>query len=95
VSSEIIRSLSRFHFLHNQSTAISPALSISLERFLTILKLCEIEYDEPASKTKTSRWYNRIASLRKRQRAFGTACELSSWRTDLGWSTTGTPLPAD
>ena len=71
-----------------------PVLSIILERFLNILKQCEIEYDEPASKTKTSRWYNRIASLRKRQRAFGAANELSAWRTDRGWSTTGTPLPA-
>ena len=33
-------------------------------------------------------------SLRKRQRAFGAANELSAWRTDRGWSTTGTPLPA-
>jgi REP element-mobilizing transposase RayT len=70
-----------------------PALSMRLEGFLDILKQCEVEYNAPASKTKTSRWYNRIASLRKRQRAFGTASELSSWRTDRGWSTTGMPLP--
>ena len=72
-----------------------PALSIRLEGFLNILKQYEIEYGEPASRTKTSRWHNRIASLRKRQRAFGTASALSSWRTDRGWSTTETPLPAD
>jgi hypothetical protein len=71
-----------------------PALSMRLEGFLNILQQCEVEYSRPPAHTKTCRWYNRIASLRKRQRAFGAANELSAWRTDRGWSTTGTPLPA-
>jgi hypothetical protein len=61
-----------------------PAPSIRLEEFLNILKRCEAEYRRPPAHTKTCRWYNRIASLRKRQRAFGAANELSAWRTDRG-----------
>jgi REP element-mobilizing transposase RayT len=44
-----------------------PALSMRLEGFLNILKQCEVEYSRPPAHTKTCRWYNRIASLRKRQ----------------------------
>ena len=71
-----------------------PTLSMHLEWYLDILKQCEVEYSRPIAHTKTSRWYNRIASLRKRQRAFGAANELSAWQ-QTSWSTTGTPLPAD
>jgi hypothetical protein len=49
-----------------------------LEGFLNILKRCEAEYRRPTAHTKTGRWYNRIASLKKRQRAFGAANELSA-----------------
>lgn len=42
-----------------------------------------------------NRWYNRIAPLKKRQRAFGTANELSAWLADRRWSKTRTPFPAD
>jgi hypothetical protein len=71
-----------------------PPLKVPLEGYLDILKQCEVEYSRPIAHTKTSRWYNRIASLRKRQRAFGAANELSAWQ-QTSWSTTGTPLPAD
>jgi putative transposase len=71
-----------------------PELSMTLGEFLNILKECAAEYSQPNSSTKTSRWYNLVASLRKRQRAFGAARELSSWRTDRGWSVPGKPLPA-
>lgn len=71
-----------------------PALSITLGAFLNILEQCKTQYTHPNSNTKTNRWYNRVASLSKRQRAFGSARELSAWRKDRGWCASCEPLPA-
>ena len=71
-----------------------PDFSITLEQFFQILKPCELEYITPAPNEKKSRWFTRISSLRKRQRAFGAAAELDNWKMIRGWSHPGTPLPA-
>jgi REP element-mobilizing transposase RayT len=71
-----------------------PPLTTTLAQFMDILEKCELDYQAPESVDKTSRWFDRVASLRKRQRAFGSMVELSHWRTDRGWSVPGSPLPA-
>jgi REP element-mobilizing transposase RayT len=71
-----------------------PPLMTTLAQFMDILKRVERDYHAPQSVDKTSRWFDRVASLRKRQRAFGSMVELSHWRTDRGWSVPGSPLPA-
>ena len=69
-------------------------LSMTLGGYLRILKHCEIEHQTPLRVEKTSRWYNRIASIKKRQRAFGAMSELAAWKSERGWSSAGSPLPA-
>jgi REP element-mobilizing transposase RayT len=71
-----------------------PPLTTTLKRFLDILQSVERDYQAPGSDDKTSRWFDRVTSLRKRQRAFGSMAELLIWRTDRGWSVSGSPLPA-
>ncbi|MBC8270808.1 MAG: transposase [Gammaproteobacteria bacterium] len=70
-----------------------PPLATTLAAYLNILERVARDYQAPRSVDKTSRWFDRIASLRKRQRAFGSMAALSNWRTDRGWSVTGSPLP--
>jgi REP element-mobilizing transposase RayT len=74
-------------------TGDRSSLSTTLETYLRILKQCEIEHAVPSGKDKTSRWFDRVASLKKRQRAFGATAQLNAWRTDRGWSVMGSPLP--
>jgi putative transposase len=71
-----------------------PALATTLAQYLTIVERCQKDYVAPRSADKTSRWFDRVASLRTRQRAFGSMEELTSWRTDRGWSVPGSPLHA-
>jgi len=75
-------------------TTARPTLSMTLLAYMHILERCEQDYKAPKTVDKTSRWFDRVASLKKRQRAFGSLSELLLWRTDRGWSVPGTPLPA-
>jgi len=71
-----------------------PPLTMTLAQFMDILELCAGAYQTPTSVDKTSRWFARVASLSKRQRAFGSMAELVKWRTARGWLVPGSPLPA-
>jgi REP element-mobilizing transposase RayT len=71
-----------------------PAMAVTLNTYFEIIKNCSRDYATNRTKDKNSRWFDRIASLKKRQRAFGSRSKLSSWRTDRGWSDHGSPLPA-
>ena len=71
-----------------------PALATTLEQYLEILDSCRRDYRTPEVQDKKSRWFDRVASLKKRQRAFGSMAKLSAWRIDRGWSVRGSPLPA-
>ncbi|MFT7219200.1 MAG: REP element-mobilizing transposase RayT [Candidatus Azotimanducaceae bacterium] len=68
-------------------------LAITLGQYLNILENCQQDYLAPNITDRKSRWFNRVASIKKRQRAFGSNTELSHWRTERGWSVLGSPLP--
>jgi len=70
-----------------------PALSITLRAYLDIVNDCSRDHAANEAVDKQSRWFDRVASLRKRQRAFGSDLALSAWSTDRGWSVPGSPLP--
>lgn len=63
-----------------------PALTISLDDYLGILDSGITDYQSPKKTDKHSRWFERVASLKKHQRAFGATMALAVWRTDRGWS---------
>jgi len=71
-----------------------PALSISLSEYMNIVNDGVRDCIATRSKDKKSRWFERIATLKKRQRAFGSITELSLWRNDRGWKVPGDPMPA-
>jgi len=70
-----------------------PELNISLSEYMNIVNdgVRDISATDP--KDKKSRWFERIATLKKRQRAFGSIKELSSWIAARGWSVPGNPMP--
>jgi REP element-mobilizing transposase RayT len=71
-----------------------PALSMSLREYMNIVNDGVRDCIATRSNDKKSRWFERIATLKKRQRAFGSMTELSSWRTARGWKMPGNPMPA-
>ena len=71
-----------------------PELSFTLERYLGILADVESQYRGTKKRDKQSAWYQRISTLKKRQRAYGTATALNTWGADRSWAVRGTPLPA-
>jgi hypothetical protein len=71
-----------------------PELSISLSEYIDIVNDGARDISATGPKDKKSLWFERIASLKKRQRAFGSITELSSWITARGWSVPGNPMPA-
>ncbi|MFT7219073.1 MAG: hypothetical protein ACI8Z1_000687 [Candidatus Azotimanducaceae bacterium] len=71
-----------------------PALSISLGEYMNIVNDGVHDYAAAKPKDKKSRWFDRIAALKKRQRAFGSLAELSLWKTQRSWSVTGASMPA-
>jgi REP element-mobilizing transposase RayT len=70
-----------------------PELSLSLSEYLNIVN-DGVRDITAGAKDKKSRWFERIATLKKRQRAFGSTTELSSWINARGWSVPGNPMPA-
>ena len=70
-----------------------PALSITLGEYMNIVEDGVKDYRRKSNEKKSC-WFERIATLKKRQRAFGSMTALSSWRTDRGWSVPGSPMPA-
>ena len=75
-------------------TTPRPALSVSLGDYLGILEQCKNDYRSPTNTDRQSRWFQSVASIKKRQRAFGETTALAMWRTDRGWSVPGSALPA-
>ena len=71
-----------------------PELSISLNEYMNIVKDGVRDITASGSRDKKSRWFDRIATLKKRQRAFGSMRELSSWINSRGWSVPGNAMPA-
>jgi hypothetical protein len=71
-----------------------PALSISVGEYVNIVNDGVRDCIAAKSKDKKSRWFERIATLKKRQRAFGSMAELSLWRNERGWKVPGNPMPA-
>jgi len=49
-----------------------PDLSVALETYLNIVHSTAEDYAPKNTKNQQSRWFNRITSLKKRQRAFGS-----------------------
>ncbi|NKB99208.1 MAG: transposase [Pseudomonadales bacterium] len=45
------------------------------------------------NKDKLDTWRHQVTSLKRRQRAFGTVSELSSWAVARGWKRQDEPLP--
>jgi hypothetical protein len=66
-----------------------PALGVSLETYLDIIEDNASDFAPRTAKNKRSRWFDRITSLKKRQRAFGAMGDLASWSNDRGWSIRG------
>jgi len=70
-----------------------PDLSVSLETYLNIIQSTAHDYAPKNTNNKQSRWFDRITSLKKRQRAFGSNDVLSAWTAARGWSKPGNALP--
>jgi hypothetical protein len=71
-----------------------PALSITLSEYMNIVNDGVRDIKAAKTEDKKSRWFERIATLKKRQRAFGSQPQLSSGITARGWSVPGNPMPA-
>ncbi len=71
-----------------------PTLSYTLSGYLEILRGCESRYTDPDAPEDEYVWFARVASVEKRQRAFGLADNLKAWCASRGWSSSGSPLPA-
>ncbi|MFT7305660.1 MAG: hypothetical protein ACI9P7_000920 [Candidatus Azotimanducaceae bacterium] len=70
------------------------ALSISVDEYLNIVNELVLDCIAAKSNDKKSRLLEKIATLKKRQRAFGSMTELSIWRSERGWKVPGNPMPA-
>jgi len=75
------------------TTSDRPELSISLSEYMNIVNDAVRDFAAAEHKDKKSRWFERIATLKKRQRAFGSMPELSSWINARGWSVPGNAMP--
>lgn len=70
-----------------------PEVSMALGTYLQIVEELVKDYAPRQTRNKKSRWFDRITSLKKRQRAFGSIEGLAAWNADRGWSIPGYPLP--
>jgi hypothetical protein len=71
-----------------------PALIISFGEDLGIVNNGVSECITGKTKDINSRWLERIATIKKRHRAFGSMAELSSCRSELGRQVPEKPMPA-
>ena len=74
-------------------TTARPALAPTLGAYLGIVKSYQTDYEAHDRNDRACRWFNRISSLKKRQRAFGSMKKLSEWKVQRGWRLCDTPLP--
>jgi hypothetical protein len=66
-------------------------LKISLEDYIQHLKMLSPHTKDNLTDEQAV-WFNRVASIRKRQRAYGAMDELKSWMARHGWRRTGNAL---
>ena len=71
-----------------------PELSVSLSKYMNIVNDGIRDITAAGVGDGKSRWFKRIATLEKRQRAFGSKTELSSWIIARDWSILGNSMPA-
>ena len=70
----------------------SPRLSMSLQAYCE--RLMElIDQEGNSNEQSESDWFNRVASFRKKQRAYGVRAELEDWGLRRGWRRCGAALP--
>ena len=62
----------------------SRRISMNLQDYIEHLNLLVGQREEPSDDVQAI-WYKRVASIRKRQRAYGTLDELKGWLTQRGW----------
>ena len=74
----------------------APRLEVTLNDYLDLLRDIAAALAEPAPRPtdRVSRWIARTASLRKRQRAYGTFQSLQQWTEKRGFQMRETPLPS-
>ncbi len=65
-------------------------LSINLDDYCTKLNQLISKNDKQQREDK---WYARVASFRKRQRAYGLLAELKNWSSRRGWRHSGVAIP--
>ena len=62
-----------------------------LEDYIQHLRMLSPFSKEPKTDQQAI-WFNRVASIRKRQRAYGLKNELQNWVQRHGWRRTGEAL---
>jgi len=69
----------------------APRLSLSLQDYCERLKVL-IHHEDDSNEQAESTWFNRVASFRKKQRAYGLLTELEDWGLRRGWRRCGTAM---
>jgi REP element-mobilizing transposase RayT len=67
-------------------------LSMSVNDYCSHLTML-IRQENYGTKQAEASWYNRVASFRKRQRAYGLQAELEAWGSRRGWRRYGAAIP--
>ena len=78
-------------------TASAPRVGATLGDYVALLRemaAAEVVPETPGSSDRVGRWIARTASLRQRQRAYGTVELLRQWTSERGFQLRETPLPA-
>jgi len=69
---------------------VNRAVNISVETYTYQLRAMIQPQENQSDQMLT--WFNRVASFKKRQRAYGFIDELNQWYDRWGWKHLGTPL---
>ena len=70
---------------------VSTQVSMRFEDYIDYLELLTEPAQEPED--QEAAWFRRVASFKKRQRAYGPATTLKAWLTKRGWQRMGDALP--
>ena len=81
--------------LENTATETPAPLTITLRAYLELLlEMLGVEIGTQQRPDPVARWTAWVTSLRKRQRAYGSAEQLQNWTAARGMCLRETPLPA-
>ena len=69
----------------------STSLWVNLADYIHHLRILSASSEEPVTDEQAA-WFNQVASIRKRQRAYGLIDELKTWVLRQGWRRTGDAL---